>query len=58
MTAAERRKKILDDIAAAAKLARREPSAVQLIAVSKTRSAGQIEALRERQQIGSGEKLK
>ena len=45
MTAAERRKKILDDIAAAAKLARREPSAVQLIAVSKTRSAEEIEAL-------------
>ena len=45
MTAAERRKKILDDIAAAAKLARRAPSAVQLIAVSKTRSAEEIEAL-------------
>ena len=45
MTAAERRKKILDDIAAAAKLARREPSAVRLIAVSKTRSAEEIEAL-------------
>jgi pyridoxal phosphate enzyme (YggS family) len=45
MNAAERRKKILDEIAAAAKIARREPSRVQLIAVSKTRSAEQIEEL-------------
>jgi hypothetical protein len=45
MNAAERRRKILDEIAAAAKLARREAAEVQLIAVSKTRSAEQIEEL-------------
>jgi pyridoxal phosphate enzyme (YggS family) len=45
MNAAERRQKILEQIAAAAKLARREPSGVELIAVSKTRSADQIEDL-------------
>ena len=43
--AAERRQKILDDIAAAAALAKRDPSQIQLIAVSKGRSAGEIEAL-------------
>lgn len=43
--AADRCRKILDAIAAAAKLARREPGDVQLIAVSKTRSAGEIEEL-------------
>jgi pyridoxal phosphate enzyme (YggS family) len=45
MNAAERRQSILDRIAAAAKLARRDPAGVQLIAVSKTRTAGQIEEL-------------
>lgn len=45
MTAAERRREILDQIAASAKLAKRDPAGVQLIAVSKTRSAGEIEAL-------------
>lgn len=45
MSAAERRRKILDEIAAAAKLARREAKEVQLIAVSKTRSVEQIEEL-------------
>ena len=45
MDAAERRQIILDEIAAAAKLARREPAAVQLVAVSKTRGAEQIEEL-------------
>ena len=44
-SAAERRQRILDDIAAAAKLARREPADVTLIAVSKTRDADEIEAL-------------
>src|SRR5919106_6333310 len=44
-SAAQRRQKILDEIAAGAKLARREPGEVQLIAVSKTRSAEEIEAL-------------
>ena len=45
MNAAERRQSILDRIAAAAKLARRDAADVQLIAVSKTRDADQIEAL-------------
>jgi len=43
--AADRRRKILDAIAAAAKLARRDPADVQLIAVSKMRSAVEIEEL-------------
>ena len=45
MTAAERRQKILDEIASAAKLAGRKPSDVSLIAVCKTRSAEEIEEL-------------
>ena len=45
MDAAERRQNILDEIAAAAKLARREPAGVQLVAVSKMRDAEQIEEL-------------
>jgi pyridoxal phosphate enzyme (YggS family) len=45
MNPAERRQSILDRIAAAAKLARRDPAGVQLIAVSKTRAADQIEEL-------------
>ena len=44
-SAADRRRKILDEIAVAAKLARRDPADVQLIAVSKTRSAAEIEEL-------------
>ena len=44
-SAAERRQSILDDIAAAAKVGRREPSDVQLIAVSKTRSTDEIDSL-------------
>src|SRR5262249_32257535 len=43
--AAERRHRILDGIAKAAALARRDPADVQLIAVSKTQSAEAIEAL-------------
>ncbi|HEU0284118.1 MAG TPA: YggS family pyridoxal phosphate-dependent enzyme [Sphingomicrobium sp.] len=43
--AADRRRKILDAIAAAAKLARRDPGDVQLIAVSKTRPADESEEL-------------
>ncbi len=43
--AADRRRQILDGIAAAAKLARRDPAEVQLIAVSKGRAAEQIEEL-------------
>lgn len=45
MNAAERRQEILDQIAAAAKLARRDAADVQLIAVSKTRTSQQIEEL-------------
>ena len=44
-TAAERRHRILERIARAATLARREPGDVQLIAVSKGRSVEDIEAL-------------
>jgi pyridoxal phosphate enzyme (YggS family) len=45
MNAAERRRKILDEIAAAAKLARREASRIELVAVSKTRPPDEIEEL-------------
>ena len=55
MSAAERRRKILDEIAAAAKLARREAAEVQLIAVSKTRSAEQVEELVSAGQMDFGE---
>ena len=44
-SAAVRRQSILDDIAAAAKLARRDPGEVTLIAVSKSRGADAIEDL-------------
>ena len=44
-SAAARCDRILENIAAAAKLARREPSDIQLIAVSKGRTAEQIEPL-------------
>ena len=54
-SAADRRGKILDEIAAAAKLARREPGEVQLIAVSKTRSAAEIEELIAAGQCDFGE---
>ena len=43
--AAARRRTILDEIAGAARLARRDPSEVTLVAVSKGRSTEQIEAL-------------
>jgi pyridoxal phosphate enzyme (YggS family) len=45
MSPAERRSQIVERIAAAAKLARREPGDVQLIAVSKTRTTDEIEPL-------------
>ena len=45
--AAERRRTILDQIAAAAALAKRDPSDIQLIAVSKGRPADEIEPLIE-----------
>lgn len=44
-SAADRRKRILDGIAAAAKLAQRDPDEIQLIAVSKGRPAEEIEEL-------------
>jgi pyridoxal phosphate enzyme (YggS family) len=44
-TAADRRQQILDGIAQAAAIAKRDPDGVQLIAVSKGRSAQQIEDL-------------
>ena len=44
-SAAQRRQTILDGIAVAAKLARRDPTEVTLIAVSKTRSVEEIEEL-------------
>ena len=44
-SAPERRQKILDEIAAAARIARRDPSEVRLVAVSKGRGAEEIEAL-------------
>ena len=43
--AADRRNRVLEGIASSAKVARREPNDVQLIAVSKTRTADEIEAL-------------
>ena len=44
-SAEERRRKVLDEIAVAARIARREPTDVQLIAVSKGRSAEEIQEL-------------
>jgi pyridoxal phosphate enzyme (YggS family) len=44
-SAADRRQRILDGIASAAKLAQRDPADVQLIAVSKGRSREEIEPL-------------
>jgi pyridoxal phosphate enzyme (YggS family) len=54
-SAAERRQKILDGIAAAAKLAGRKAVDVQLIAVSKGRTADEIEALIDAGQRDFGE---
>ena len=54
-TAADRRAQILDGIAAAARPARRDPEDVQLIAVSKDRSADEIEALIDAGQRDFGE---
>src|SRR5688572_3984958 len=45
MTSADRRQSIVDEITAAAKLARRDPGEVTLIAVSKTRGADEVEQL-------------
>jgi PLP dependent protein len=54
-SAAERRQRILHEIAAAARLARREPADVELVAVSKTRSAEAIEELIAAGQTAFGE---
>jgi pyridoxal phosphate enzyme (YggS family) len=54
-SAADRRSRILDGIAAAAKVAQRDPADVQLIAVSKGRSAEEIETLIEAGQRDFGE---
>jgi pyridoxal phosphate enzyme (YggS family) len=54
-TAADHRAHILDQIAAAAKAARRDPVDVQLIAVSKGRTAEEIEPLIEAGQRDFGE---
>jgi pyridoxal phosphate enzyme (YggS family) len=55
VTPAERRQKILNDIAAAATLAKRDPAHVHLVAVSKGRSAEEIEPLIEAGQRDFGE---
>jgi pyridoxal phosphate enzyme (YggS family) len=54
-TAADRRKQILDGIAQAAALAKRDPRGVRLIAVSKGRSAEAVEPLIEAGQRDFGE---
>jgi pyridoxal phosphate enzyme (YggS family) len=53
--AADRRQQILDGIAAAAKIAMRDPGEVELIAVSKGRSVEEIEALIDAGQRDFGE---
>jgi pyridoxal phosphate enzyme (YggS family) len=52
MSPAERLKAIQDNIASAARLARRQPDDVTLVAVSKTRTTEEIEAL-----IGAGQRI-
>jgi pyridoxal phosphate enzyme (YggS family) len=54
-SAADRRHAIVDEIAQAAKLARRDPGEVTLIAVSKTRAADEIEELIAAGQCDFGE---
>ncbi|HUG45685.1 MAG TPA: YggS family pyridoxal phosphate-dependent enzyme [Sphingomicrobium sp.] len=54
-SAQQRLRDVLGDIAAAAKLARRNPGQVTLIAVSKTRTSEEIEALVEAGQRDFGE---
>ena len=55
MTAAQRLQSIRENIAKAAKRARREPADVTLVAVSKTRSSTEVEALIEAGQRDFGE---
>src|SRR5689334_14190908 len=54
-SASERRQKILEEIAGAAAVAKRDAGDVQLVAVSKTRSEEEIEALIEAGQRDFGE---
>ena len=54
-SAADRRQHILDEIARAAELAKRDPAEVQLIAVSKGRTVEEIEPLIEAGQRDFGE---
>src|SRR5688572_20520091 len=54
-SAAQRRQSVIEAIASAARLARREPDEIQLIAVSKGRSAEEIEALIDAGQRDFGE---
>ena len=54
-SAAERRNRILEGIASVAIVARRDPADVQLIAVSKTSSAEEIEELIDAGQRDFGE---
>lgn len=54
-SAAHRRRTILDRIARAAEIARRDPADVQLIAVSKTRSMAEIQPLIDAGQRDFGE---
>jgi pyridoxal phosphate enzyme (YggS family) len=54
-SAADRRSRILEGIAAAAELARRDPADVELIAVSKGRTADEIEPLIDAGQRDFGE---
>jgi PLP dependent protein len=54
-SAEQRRERILQGIAAAAKLARRKSDEITLVAVSKTRTAGEIEPLVETGQRDFGE---
>jgi hypothetical protein len=55
ISAADRRQKILDEIARAATVAKRDPADVQLIAVSKGRTTEEIEALIDAGQRDFGE---
>lgn len=54
-SAAERRQQVLDEIARSAAIAKRDPADVRLIAVSKGRSADEIEALIDAGQHEFGE---
>jgi pyridoxal phosphate enzyme (YggS family) len=54
-SAAERRQEVLGRIARAAEIARRDPAEIQLIAVSKGRSAQEIEAMIDAGQTDFGE---